>query len=290
MAKISVCVFAHNESRRIVRSLDSVCGTLPGAELVVHVVANGCSDNTAQVVSDYAKSHPEVQLHDVAFGDKANAWNVYIHQYCSDADVHVFLDGDCYAAPGALVQLIGALQANPHANGAAALPITGRACAETRRVMQKGRDLAGNLYALSSAFVNKLRQSSIAIPTGLIGEDTLVGAFAKFDLESRYGDWQDERVIAVPEAGFGFDSFQWYDLGDLKTYWRRRIRYSLRRLQFIVLRDDFLVKGFAAMPKAIAEIYPAIGQSQKLSWRGVDTIFDYFALKRIQEYSQSRSS
>ena len=121
---ISVCVFAHNEERHIARCLASLPSAMGAEPVRVHVLANGCSDRTVDTARAIPRS--DVVVLDLPVGDKANAWNTYVHETAPQALHHVFIDGDCRAAPSALQWLVNALAAAPAPNAAAAVPGAGR--------------------------------------------------------------------------------------------------------------------------------------------------------------------
>ncbi len=64
MVELSVIIPAYNEERRLPQTLESVYQFLSGRgrgfEIVI--VDDGSHDNTADLVSEYSKSHPEVRL------------------------------------------------------------------------------------------------------------------------------------------------------------------------------------------------------------------------------------
>src|SRR5262245_401256 len=75
-----VMVLAHNEASHIVACLDGLYTAEPGRVFEIFVLANGCTDNTEEIVSRYARNHPGVNLVHIDMPDKCNAWNAYIHE------------------------------------------------------------------------------------------------------------------------------------------------------------------------------------------------------------------
>ena len=94
-----VMVLAHNEEKNITACLDSIYAAEAGGRFRVFVMANGCTDNTEQIVNEYGKTHEGVQAVSIAVGDRCNAWNVFIHEtaptYIPGSNVYFFMDGDC---------------------------------------------------------------------------------------------------------------------------------------------------------------------------------------------------
>ena len=273
-------MFAHNEAAHIARCLDSVATAASDHAFTCIVLANGCTDATEGVVADYAAQHPGITLAAITRGDKSNAWNEYVHRLAPAAVVHFFLDGDCRAAPGALGRLAEALAAHPEARAAAALPASGRNRAATRAAMQRGRELAGNLYALSGEFVGRLRTRGVRLPVGLIGEDSLVGALVKWDLDPASG-WRNERIVPVPEANYAFDSLSPLRRDHWQLYFNRRVRYRIRARQLEALRPIIRAQGLAGLPADVHAVYPAAVAAPG-SARGLDRLFDLVAVRRMR--------
>lgn len=276
-----VAIFAHNEADHIAACLDSITAAADDHAVICYVLANACTDATESAVRRYAEKHPGVQLVSIALGDKANAWNVYVHEVAPESDVHFFIDGDVSACPSALTELNSVLVRHPQANAASALPETGRSVVRTRQVMLEGKEIAGNLYALSGRFVNRIREAKLRMPIGFIGEDSLIGALAKWDLDPN-GAWKDDRIVPCAQAGFAFESVSPFSPADWKLYWHRRIRYSIRSYQIKMLRTALKQAGLVGMPQHIKELYPGMVDSFRVGWNGVNTLFDWLALQRIR--------
>ena len=201
-----------------------------------------------------AREHPNVALISIELGDKANAWNLYVHEIAGDAEAYFFVDGDVRVRPGSLLRLRDALAVNPDANAAAALPASGRNLDSFRRDLIREHGLAGNLYALSAPFVAKIRHAGIRLPVGLVGEDSLVGALAKWNLDSEM-HWNNARIVCAEAAEFAFESLSPFNPRDWHTYWRRLIRYKIRAYQNQLIRELLRRDGLAAMPRSVGDLY-----------------------------------
>lgn len=279
--RASIGVFAHNEERGIVACLDSVYAGGLGLDIDVHVLANGCTDRTAEIVATYAASHAGLHLQKIALGDKTNAWNRYIHEFSSVADVHFFVDGDVQVRPGSFAVLAEALENDPAANASTALPDSGRNSGNWLKLIVDDRGLAGNLYALRGEFVDRIRAAKIWLPVGLIGDDSWIGALANFDLDIARG-WVKERTVVCPEARFHYDSFQWYKPRDIRLYFRRRLRYAHRSWQNMCMKKHILEGGIPTLPAEVKDLYRMYPQLLTLTWEGLDTIFLWLALRKIR--------
>lgn len=284
-----VAVFAHNEARNIVACLDSLraAATRPPE---CYVLANACRDNTEALVRDYAARHPNVHLVSIELGDKANAWNVFVHDVAPrGVPCYFFIDGDVRATPGSLDALAAALAQHPQANGASALPRSGRGVEAFQRDMLKNNGVAGNLYGLRGDFVERIREHAIHMPVGTIGEDALMGAMLKWDLR---GDtrWDDSKVVVAHDAGFEFDPVSPWLPREWKKYFHRRVRYSVRGYQNRMLGRAIQPGGFESLPQQIADMYARYSDVLRLKWRGGDTLFDWLAIREIRAaLSRARS-
>lgn len=276
-----VAVFAHNEARNIIACLDSL-QVSTRHPIECYVLANACTDRTEALVHEYASSHPNVHLVSITLGDKANAWNVFVHEASPrEASHYFFIDGDVRATPGALDAMALALVQNLRANGVSALPKSGRGVDAFKRDMLENNGVAGNLYGLRDVFVERIRNRAINMPVGTIGEDALLGAMLKWDLR---GDtrWDNNKVVVALDAGFQFDSVSPWLPREWKKYFRRRIRYSVRGFQNKMLGRAIQPGGFEALPPQVRELYPLYPEILKLKWRGLNTFFDWLAIHEIR--------
>lgn len=284
-----VMILAHNEEKHITACLDSLYKWQGQVEspLRVFVMANGCSDRTEELVHQYAGQYSGLELVSLNQADKCNAWNVFIHEIAPrrapNAEIYFFMDGDARATPGALSELAQALRSHPHALAAAGLPVTGRSMNRDRRKLLTHRQLVANLYALSGSFVRALQLHRVRLPIGLEGDDGLLGALVKWNLNPR-GSWDDTRIVPCPSAGFAFQSLSWFRPADWKTYWRRRLRYGRRQLEFDLLGPRLKQAGLQALPADIRELYPFASEC-RLRWRGLQTFFDWLALNQLRRHA-----
>lgn len=286
-----VAIFAHNEARNILHCLESLQQTTIHP-IACYVLANACTDRTEDIVREYCNVHANVHLISIVLGDKANAWNVFVHEVSPrDRVCYFFMDGDVRASHGALQTMLDTLVQHPHANGVAALPKSGRGVAAFQRDMLKNNGVAGNLYGLRGSFVERIRAQNIRMPVGTIGEDALIGAMLKWDLR---GDtrWDNDRVVVAQHAGFEFDSISPWRISEWRKYFRRRVRYSIRGYQNKMLGRAIQPDGFMALPARIEDLYVRHADSLLAQGRGLNSFFDRLAIKEIEaaiSHSSNRS-
>ncbi len=288
-----VMVLAHNEERHIAACLDSIFAADPEQHFVVYVMANGCTDRTEAIVQDYGRRRPEVRLVSIKMGDKCNAWNVFIHDTvpasCKERDIYFFMDGDATAAAGAFTALARGLHDTPYANAAAGVPLSGRNAERDREAMLREHALVANLYALRGSFVQRLQEMGVRVPLKLEGDDGMIGAFVKWDLQPVTNGTDDERIVVCPDAGFRFESFTPLRPADWKTYWKRAVRYGRRNYEFRLLGPLIETQGMGAVPRDVQEIYSR-AEGLTLRWQGPYTLTNWVALQQMRAIGRTRRS
>jgi glycosyltransferase involved in cell wall biosynthesis len=278
-------VLAHNEEEKIVPCLGSIFACEPEVQPDVYVMANGCTDRTEELVKQFAKLQPTVHLVSIPLGDKNNAWNVFVHETaardCPDCDVYFFMDGDARVAPGSFGAMARALEVDMHAHAASAVPGSGRSMRKDRDEILKRRGLVANLYALRRPFVKALQERNVRLPLKLEGDDGLLGALIKWDLDPKGKAWDDSRIHPCAEAAFLFDPVPVNRLDEWPKYWRRLVRYGRRAFEFQILGPLLSANGLAAMPRDIQELYPRAEQL-RFQWRGIHTLPFAVALMQMR--------
>jgi len=284
-----VMVLAHNEERHIEACLDSIFNADPGAPFQVYVMANGCTDRTEELVSQYARREPRTHLVSIRLGDKCNAWNVFVHEtvptQCPDQEIYFFMDGDARAIPGSFSAMASELRQEPQANAVGAPPASGRSMAHDRAELLQERGLVANLYALRGSFVDRCRLAGVRIPLRLEGDDGLIGALVRWDLDPKQ-EMDPQLIVPCADAGFVFESFDPSRPANWRAYWKRMVRYGRRMYEFSLLGPRLKAGGLAAMPRDIREIY---GDSQRLGlrWDGIYTLTNWFALREMRRLGRS---
>lgn len=280
-----VMVLAHNEERHIAVCLDSIFDADPGKAFEVFVMANGCTDRTEEIVLQYGQRRPGVHLVSIALGDKCNAWNVFIHETvparAPGREVYFFMDGDARAVPGSFSAMARALANDPRAHAASAVPMSGRSGEADRREILEKRGLVANLYSLRGSLVDRLRERGVRIPLKLEGDDGLIGALIKWDLDPQHNRFDDGRIVPCPDAGFVFESMTPSRFADWRGYWKRAVRYGRRRFEFQLLGQSLKAQGLAGLPRDITELYKD-ADSLSVRWNGLYTLPDWFALRAMR--------
>lgn len=286
----SVCIFAHNEARLLPRCLDALVGAAGGGDYVVHVLENGSTDETARVARALAAADRRIAVHELAYGDKSNAWNEYVHRVSGQADMHVFIDGDVQPSAGAFAALAAAFEASPDLYAAAALPATGRSRKSWASRLFMNNYLSGNLYALRGSAVDLIRARNIRLPIGAVGEDGIITYLMLTDLAGGRDDSHRERIAVADGAYFEFDSLR-LNARDLRLYQGRLRRYSRRYFQREILYTQLKEGGVAAMPETIDEIYSRESLADlRPRLDPVNFLIDRAMLKRLRAEAAQRAA
>ena len=197
--RLSIGVIACNEEKNIGNMLRSTfaqsiffdsCSIYIDAISLI-VVSNGCTDNTStaasQIFAEYSAERRDVALavHQLERGDKANAWNVFVHELSPiDADVLVFLDADIeFASDTVLESLLRCIEEDMLAQVVTDVPVArmdksiGMLAALALKIGSRVGDsvnrhaICGQCYAGRASTLR-----GILIPPGLPVEDGFVRA------------------------------------------------------------------------------------------------------------------
>ncbi|MEO0586676.1 MAG: glycosyltransferase family A protein [Planctomycetota bacterium] len=240
---IHACVFARNEAAHLPAAVASLLDD-PAAPRIasVHLLVNGCTDDTPAVAARLADADSRVTAHELPVGDKCNAWNAYLHDItpalAADGDdaTHVFMDGDVRCGPAAVQGLTARLADQPHADACAGLPLSGRNRDAMAKLVTDRRWLFGNLYAVRGTHVARLRDAGFRLPLGLMGNDHLITRAVKTRLPDAT-DVDDNRLTWAPGVGYAFDSLNPWNLADARLYRRRQVTYALRHEQLTLMGE-----------------------------------------------------
>jgi glycosyltransferase involved in cell wall biosynthesis len=110
--KTSVLIPAHNEADYLPACLNALLASDPvqgGVQVVV--IANGCTDNTAEIARGYAQQAEamgwQLTVLDLAHGGKLNAWNM--GEAAATGEVLIYLDADVVVSPQVVTQIADVL-------------------------------------------------------------------------------------------------------------------------------------------------------------------------------------
>ena len=280
-----VCIFAHNEEKRIADCIAALPVDNPAIKFFV--IENGSSDQTSEVARRAFGTRENCHVLCAPSGGKARAWNYFVHERAPrQAGCYVFTDGDCRIAPGSIEALASALAgtgeaSSAHPNAACAAPRTGRSADRYRIETARRRAVFGGLYALSGDFVRRLIAENRRMPEDLIGDDGLVESWAKTNLGVDR-DWNDNRIAYVPDAGFFTEARSAWSPSALSEQFGRMIRYSERRLQNLVVTDHYAGDTADDLPPRLAPLVRARASWSQIRLHPVYFLPDVVALVRTR--------
>jgi hypothetical protein len=178
-----VAIFAHNKAADIIGGSENIVRASTTHSIQVYVIANGSSDDTETLVRSFAKVHPWVKLVSITLGNKANAWNVFVHDSVPPAQIYFFADGDVQVSAVSFDALFSTLRATPEASGAVVVPVTGRDREQLERLVCEGHILLDALYTLRGDCVWCVRGAGICLLIDYIGKGGLITSLAKWNLD-----------------------------------------------------------------------------------------------------------
>lgn len=258
----NVVVVLHRES--VEQALQGLAAIRAASEapLVVDLVVNGRHDLAlalAKVLPDALPMASEctLRLWSIQVGDKANAWNEYVHRLWEGSGPAFFVDGYVRVRRDALARLAVRLARTPSALAAAAVPTQGRSAALLRAAMIRDGGLHGNLFALSERTLLGLRERAFRLPLGLYRVDATLGAALSFGLDPTTQQWQPQsRISVVSDASWDIAPSFWWRWGDLRATFKRRIRQAQGALENRAVRDRFAEQRqpIGSLPSSVFEL------------------------------------
>lgn len=194
-SKLVIAIIAKNEQQTIGPLIESLASQSifqcnVGIDLIV--LANGCSDNTAQAARDAAKEFLEglaakVDVFEAEKGGKSRSWNKLVHDLSpSDADLYLFVDADIALAHSrACEEVVGTLLDDPQAVACVGRPTKSIAAKNTKsfsdrlslQVSEEGRfdrAINGSLYCIRGPVARE-----IWLPDDTPGEDGFLNAMVR---------------------------------------------------------------------------------------------------------------
>jgi hypothetical protein len=257
----SVAIFSSREDPQTlfatVTAAVTAASRRPEVATVIDVVVNG-NRALAEDLASRVKSLDDkrVRIWHIKLGDKAHAWNDYVHRIWMPSDLTFFLDGYALIYPDALTLIADALAAAPHALAGSGAATTGRSAASMKSIVLRDGALYGNLFAFRRDVMNALRARGFRLPLGIYRNDGLLGAIVNFNMDPGAHDWDPSRVFIEWRATWTNRQLQIWRLGDLLTYYRRRVRQAQGVLETLAIKQHLAINRSPPeqLPRTAAEL------------------------------------
>lgn len=255
----SVAIIASREDVATLKNcIDSVIRACKGKFAVVDILVNG-NAGLAQDISTTAFDSPaqcQLRVWSIKQGDKAHAWNEYVHRIWPGQGDAFFLDGYVEVEESALDALSATLMASPDALAASGVPSSGRSAARTREQMLREGGFQGNLHVLKQQAMQQLRTSGFHLPLGLYRTDSLTSGLLMFGLDPATHPWDKKHIAVAPEATWTVRGLGRVTYASLVGQWKRMLRQAQGELENRAVREHLAVKGLA--PHLIAKTVQAL--------------------------------
>lgn len=250
VAKYAIAVVCRNEAESIGKCLDALRDETDPIEASVDIFVNGSTDATEAIaVAAAPRFRYPARVHRIAFADKSNAINQFLHRIAGEADTYLFVDGYAEITPGSLAALGRCLSADGRATAATALPSIGRSAALLRQQMIERHDLHGTLFALKGDLVERIRQQGYSLPVGLYRGDGLLGSMIRHDLDPLRNEWDPARIAVCAEASWRVRAPSPLRLSDYRRHFNRLVQQARGRIESAAIKDIVYEKGYSGLPR-----------------------------------------
>jgi hypothetical protein len=294
----SVAIIAARESiTTLSRCIDAALIACDGRQAVIDVVINGnpiLAQTTAARVQEggFARGAATLRVWSIPAGDKAHAWNQYVHDIWPGSELAFFVDGYAEVRPDAFAMLQRRLAHAPDALGVTGVPSSGRSAAWQREYMLRHGGFQGNMHALSGEALATLRKKGIRLPLGLYRTDSLIGAALLFKLTPEEAKWDTKRVVVAGDATWDVADLSTLTLGNLVSQFKRRLRQAQGELENRAVREHLSVRRLplAALPSTAHELVNGwVGkqrsQAVKTFLRNPFCLYAAYKLRRGRDWS-----
>jgi hypothetical protein len=258
----SVAIIAARESIVVLsRCINAALAACSERNAVVDVVVNGNPGLAQEAASQaaaggFACGTSTLRIWSTPAGDKAHAWNQYVHDIWPGSDIAFFVDGYAEVRRNAFAILEQKLALTPDALGATGVPSSGRSAARQRELMLREGGFHGNMHALSGQALQTLRKKGIRLPLGLYRTDSLIGAALLFRLAPENDKWDTRRVVVVGEATWDVANLSALTLKNIIAQAKRKLRQAQGDLENRAVREHLSIQHLPLeqLPSTVHEL------------------------------------
>jgi len=198
----------------------------------------------------------KIKVWSIVQGDKANAWNQYVHRIWAGEQLAFFVDGYVRLNRDAVRLLGNAVAADGTVLGGTGIPSMGRTAPAIRKQMLEVGGFHGNFCCIKGEAISQMRQRQIALPVGLYRVDSLMGALLSFGLHPETQIWDHKRILVHPDASWLIDPKKWWRPAEIRGKIKQILRQSRGALENRAVTDHFVARLQLAetLPKTVQEL------------------------------------
>jgi len=257
----TIAIFAARETLdELMQTLDCVLTTITRTAKI-DLLING-NEPLALSIAEHLRSRSLdhgmsiVRVWSIALGDKAHAWNQYVHSIWPGGPATFFMDGYVRPDRSAFALLERSMLDSPNALAATGAPRTGRSSQKLREEMARQGGLHGNLHCISLVAMKQIREIGFKLPLGLYRTDSTIGAALIFGLDPARNDWVPSRIQVQFDATWTTEKRHWWRLSDLKAQAKRMLRQAQGTLENRAVREHFAIRrdSVANLPETAADL------------------------------------
>lgn len=261
----AIVIFASRESLAVLVSTIKAAQIAACGVATIDVVVNGnneLADALTKQLCDpeLASDETSVKVWKIAVGDKANAWNQYLHQIWSGEKIAFFIDGYVRLNPDSVRLLGNSIASQSNVLGGTGVPNVEPATIDKSSQPAPDSGFHGNFCCLTGAAIEKIRLQNISLPFGLYRVDSLMGAMLSVGFDPTCNTWDGSRIFVHPAASWQTDPKHWWRISDIRAQIKRIFRQSRGVLENLAARDHLVVR------KQPPEMMPATATELILEW------------------------
>lgn len=256
----AVAIIAARETPETLRAtIQAAEQASSGTDTVIDVLVNG-NPALAKEIASWLKSSPgmdaAIRVWSIPKGDKAHAWNEYVHRIWPLGRTAFFLDGYAQPRPDSLAQLAASLEQDAEILGATGVPSAGRSASRSRARMLVRGGFQGNMHVIAPEAMQTLHTTGFRLPLGLYRTDSLIGALLIFGLDPAANTWNRRRIAVSPDATWDIPGKTSLSMNNLLGQFKRRLRQAQGDIENRAVNDHLSVRKapINEMPRTAREL------------------------------------
>jgi hypothetical protein len=249
----AACIISSRENYRTIAStLKATYSACANKSAIIDIVINGNLELTNELKNKLGlqdtcdTESAKIRLWFIEESDKANALNQYLHRIWPGSGLTFFVDGYAQPWPDAFQEIDNKLVHNDFALAASAVPTDGNSAKYLRKLMISEGGIHGNLFAIKSETLLKMREIHFNLPKGIYRTDSTIAAAMGFNFDPRINSWNiKERVIVVPGASWSLPKeFKISPLNifnKIIAFIKRKARQAQGNLENLAVKEHFSI-------------------------------------------------